>query len=110
MLSEEWRGGAAPPPFEAAAQHNGTPTPAAPPPPPPPPGSRCRRLWPTARPAVVSPRSSGPPGVRVKRRNSTLAGRSDGHLRLHPHELPISTTFADTTIIACAAARSAGSG
>ncbi len=47
-------------------------------------GSRYRQLWPAARQAVVSPRSSGPRGVRVKRRNSTVAGRSDGHLRLHP--------------------------
>jgi len=33
----------------------------------------------------------------VKRRNSTLASRSDGHLRLHPHGFRIPTTFADTT-------------
>jgi hypothetical protein len=42
--------------------------------------------------AVGSPRSSGPLGVRVKRRNSTLASRSDGHLVLHRRRQRISTT------------------
>src|SRR5690348_10428888 len=36
-------------------------------------GNRHLRLWPAARQAVGSPRSSGPLGARLKSRNSTLA-------------------------------------